>query len=247
MAPQGLRIHVFQHVPFEGPAYIEEWARNSGHKLTVTRFYEKHRLPSLNRVDWLIVMGGPMRADDAESYPWLQKETDFIRRAIEADKTVLGICLGAQLIARAMGSDVYANREKEIGWYPVQFKIPRGSGPGSGLRSLFRGFPKEMTVLHWHGDTFDLPEGARLFASSHGCDNQLFAVGERVIGIQFHVESTPESLEALVDNAGSDSARGPHVMPMKEILGNQQHLSANNRYMKKILTHLEEHTAAVAA
>jgi GMP synthase-like glutamine amidotransferase len=246
MAATGLRIHVFQHVPFEGPGYIEDWARESGHTVTTTRFYEKHRLPSLNRVDWLIIMGGPMSANDTETHPWLQKETEFIRRAVEADKTVLGICLGAQLIAGAMGASIYANREQEIGWYPVQFKPPRGGRSGSGIRSLFRNFPKEITVLHWHGDTFDLPEGASLFASSHGCENQLFAVGERVVGIQFHFESTPESLEALVDNGSDESARGPHVMPPGEIVRNRQHIPTNNRYMKKILTHLEEHTVAAA-
>lgn len=246
MAAQGLRIHVFQHVPFEGPAYIEQWARENGHRLTTTRFFEKHRLPGLNRIDWLIVMGGPMSANDTGQYPWLEKERDFIRRAIDADKTVLGICLGAQLIASSLGAEVYANGEQEIGWYPVRFLTPRGGTGGMSVRSLFRDFPKEMTVLHWHGETFDLPEGARLFASSRGCDNQLFTLGERIMGIQFHFESTPESLQALVDNSGSESARGPHVMPPGEILGNQQHITANNRYMKKILTHLEEHTAAAA-
>ncbi len=242
MAATGLRIHVFQHVPFEGPAFIEEWARESGHKLTTTRFYEKHRLPSMSRVDWLIIMGGPMSANDTEGHPWLETEIDFIRRAIEADKTVLGICLGAQLIARALGASIHVNREREIGWYPVQFSVPRGGGAGSVIKGLFRSFPKEMTVLHWHGDTFDLPEGAGLLASSHGCDNQLFSVGERIVGIQFHFESTPDSLTALVENSTDADTRGPHVMPPPEIVGNQQHIPTNNRYMKKILNHLEEHT-----
>lgn len=246
MAAQGLRIHVFQHVPFEGPGYIENWARENGHKLTGTHFYEKHRLPRINQIDWLIVMGGPMSVNGTENHPWLGKEQDFIRRCVDADKTVLGICLGAQLVAKALGSEVYANGEQEIGWYPVQFRTPRGGNGASGIRKLFRNFPKEMTVLHWHGDTFDLPEGAGLFASSHGCDNQLFAIGERVVGIQFHFESTPDSLQALVDNAGSEETRGPHVMRPGEILGNSHHIPTNNRYMKRILTHLEEHTAAAA-
>src|SRR5665213_1473810 len=115
-----LRIHYFQHVHFEGPGNIEEWCNKHGHSLTATKFYEDFKLPSLTDIDWLVIMGGPMSVNDEEEITWLAAEKQFIQKAIQAEKTIIGICLGAQLLADVMGSKVYQNTYKEIGWFPIE-------------------------------------------------------------------------------------------------------------------------------
>lgn len=114
-----LRIHYFQHVAFEGLGCIEAWAFEKDYVRTRTKFYETYRLPEITTIDWLIIMGGPMSVHDEEGHPWLNEEKAFIKQAIEAGKTVIGICLGAQLIANVLGANVYPNRHKEIGWFDV--------------------------------------------------------------------------------------------------------------------------------
>ena len=109
-----LRIHYFKHVSFEGLASIQEWSTKNGHILTSTNFYLNENLPHLDSIDWLIVMGGPMSVEDEKKFHWLSKEKIFIRKAIEKGKTVIGICLGAQLIAQILGAKVYPNKQKEI-------------------------------------------------------------------------------------------------------------------------------------
>jgi len=115
-----LRIHYFQHVEHEGLGSIEEWIRSSGHSSRATKFFEKTDLPELTDFDWLIVMGGSMSVNDEGEYPWLSDEKKFIKKAIDAGKTVLGICLGSQLVSSALGAQVYKNQEKEIGWYDIE-------------------------------------------------------------------------------------------------------------------------------
>ena len=114
-----MRVHCLQHVPFEGLGCIEPWLQSSGHAVTFTRFHESATLPELDHVDLLIVMGGPMSVNDEAEFPWLVQEKRFVRDAIHAGKSVLGVCLGAQLIAAAMGARVYQNHTREIGWLPV--------------------------------------------------------------------------------------------------------------------------------
>jgi len=113
-------VHYFQHVPFEGLGAIEGWATRSGHRLSCTRFCDGDPLPALEEVDWLVIMGGPMSVHDERAYPWLKREERFIESAIRARRVVLGVCLGAQLVADVLGAKVHANRFKEIGWFPIQ-------------------------------------------------------------------------------------------------------------------------------
>jgi GMP synthase-like glutamine amidotransferase len=190
-----MHVHVLQHVAFEGLGSIESWLSHRGAHVTYTRFFESPQLPPLTDIDLIIALGGPMSVNDEKQLPWLLDEKRFVAKAIASDTAVLGICLGAQLIASALGACVYPGREKEIGWFPV-FAAP-------GVSGAFV-FPEDTEVFHWHGETFDLPPGAVHLASSAGCQNQAFQVGSRVIGLQFHLETTPECAEAIIDHCASE-------------------------------------------
>jgi GMP synthase-like glutamine amidotransferase len=148
----------------------------------------------------LTVMGGPMSANDEARLGWLGPEIALVREAIAADKMVLGICLGAQIIAKALGARVYPGNAKEIGWFPVQRT--------AGSHPLFDGLPDSFTPIHWHGETFDLPHEAKLLAKSEITQNQAFAVGQRVLGLQFHMEATEQSVRALLKGAGHEIGSG---------------------------------------
>ncbi len=206
-----MNAHFFQHVPFEGIGNIEPWLLAKGYEITSTQFYKHIQLPDYKKVDLLIIMGGPMSVNDEDVYPWLVKEKQFIRDCIGVGKAVLGICLGSQLIASAMGARVYRNPEKEIGWFPVQ-----GIEPHDPM--IFR-FPSTFEVFHWHGDTFDLPKGSVHIARSEACKNQAFQLGKSVIGIQFHPETTPELLQEMISHGHEELVKSRYIQSEKEILG----------------------------
>ncbi|MBT3058860.1 MAG: gamma-glutamyl-gamma-aminobutyrate hydrolase family protein [Candidatus Thiodiazotropha sp.] len=230
-----MRAHYLQHVPFEGLGSIEDWLLLSGYEITATRFFESPDLPRLEEIDLLIVMGGPMSVNDEHAYPWLAKEKNFIRSVIDAGKPVLGICLGAQLIAASLGSEIYPNSVKEIGWFPI-------SAVKSIPDSLFR-FPEETTVFHWHGETFDLPSGAVCTAKSKGCQNQAFQFGRKVIGLQFHLETTASSANAIVENCRDELVDGEYIQTEKEILSaSHARYRTINRLMADILHYLLENS-----
>jgi GMP synthase-like glutamine amidotransferase len=195
-----MRMAVLQHVEFEGPAAVADWAAARGFPLRVFHLYRDTALPSLADFNMLTVMGGPMSANDDAQLGWLGPEIALVRDAIAADKTVLGICLGAQIIAKALGARVYRGSAKEIGWFPVQ--------QTAGSHPLFDGLPDSFTPLHWHGETFDLPQEARLLAKSKITATQAFAVGQRVLGLQFHMEATEESVRALLKGAAHEIGYG---------------------------------------
>lgn len=226
-----MNAHFFQHVPFEGIGNIEAWLSAKGYEITSTQFYKSPKLPDPGKVDMLIVMGGPMSVNDEDKFPWLATEKQFIRNCIEAGKSVLGICLGSQLIANAMGAMAYRNSEKEIGWFPV-----KGIEPPDLL--TFR-FPYTFEVFHWHGDTFDLPKGAVRLARSEATENQAFQLGKSVIGIQFHPEVTPELLQEMVSHGRSELIKSRFVQSEKEILGiRQQQYQIISSLMGEVLTFL---------
>ena len=224
-----MNIHCFRHVSFEGPGSIEQWALRNDHLLSVTCFHKMDPLPEIGNIDWLILMGGPMNIYEETGYPWLSKEKDFLRKAIESGKTIIGICLGAQLIADALGSKVYAGRHKEIGWFPIR-KTEEAARSG-----LFKNFPAVMNVFHWHGDTFDLPSGCVRVAESAGCRNQAFTYEERVIGLQFHLEVTPKGAEAMVANCGEEIVEAPFIQNTEGILSSANGFVRANREMDRLL------------
>jgi GMP synthase-like glutamine amidotransferase len=198
-----MRVHYLQHVPFEGIGAIGEWTRSRAHALSSTEMFRVPLpdLPPVNDLDFLVVMGGPMNIYQDAEYPWLSAEKAFIDSAIASDKPVLGVCLGAQLVADVLGGRVTKGEHAEIGWYPVEL-----TEAGKAL-AVLSNFPRRFTALHWHGDTFAIPPGAVHVASSEACPNQAFAYdGGRVVGLQFHLEETRESLGLLVENSRDDLA-----------------------------------------
>ncbi len=227
-----MRIHCFQHVDFEGLGCIEKWIGNNHHQLSSTRFYETQELPNVNELDMLIVMGGPMGVYDEVQYPWLAAEKQMIGQMIEANKKVLGICLGAQLIADVLGARVYANPYKEIGWYDIE------TSP-NGLQSpLSNWIEPKFTVFHWHGDTFDLPEKSTLLFSSEACRNQGFLWDNRVLGLQFHLEITAENLAGMVKNCQQELIVGPYIQNVETILKGTEIIEKNNQLMFLVLDRL---------
>lgn len=201
------RLHYLQHVPFEGLGYIGHWAEENRHTVTCTPFYQPDvTLPRPEDFDLLVVMGGPMNVDEEEAFPWLAREKAFLREVITATtQPVLGICLGCQLIGRALGAEVSPGEQKEIGWFPVQL-----TPQGQDLPFLANGrmdAPSEITVFHWHRDqVMALPDGAQLLASTTVCENQAFLYRDRVLALQFHLESTPNSIHSLAENCASEIA-----------------------------------------
>ncbi|MHB8900825.1 MAG: type 1 glutamine amidotransferase [Thermoguttaceae bacterium] len=205
-----MRAHYLQHVPFEGLGSIGPWLETAGHPVTGSRLFQSAELPDLADFDLLVILGGPMSVNDESKCPWLVAEKQLVRRAIEARKAVLGVCLGAQMIAASLGARVYPNSKKEIGWFPIEgLPVP---GP-----STFA-FPPALKAFHWHGETFDLPDGAVRLARSAACENQAFQVGNSVIGLQFHLETTPDSARQIVANCREELTPSQYVQRDEEVL-----------------------------
>ncbi|MCE5211749.1 MAG: gamma-glutamyl-gamma-aminobutyrate hydrolase family protein [Deltaproteobacteria bacterium] len=223
-----MRAHYLQHVPFEGLGSIEPWLKTAGYEITNTRFFKSPELPDLKTIDLLVIMGGPMSVNDEDKFPWLVSEKKFIGDAISSGKPVLGICLGAQLIANAAGARVYRNSVKEIGWFPI-------NGISSDDQSVFR-FPPSIKVFHWHGETFDLPYGATHLAKSNACENQAFQLGKSVIGLQFHLETTPQAAQDIVSHCCDELFPSPYVQIEKEILSAKPEMYESiNKQMDSLL------------
>lgn len=224
-----LRIHFLQHVPFERPGYLETWAKGHGFPLTNTKLYENEEFPGLSAFDCLIIMGGPMSVNDEYIYPWLKYEKAFIRSAIDAGRHVIGVCLGAQLIANVLGARVINGRKKEIGWFPVSRTETGKNNP------LLRDMPDNLNVMHWHGETFDIPDGAVNLLETEICTNQAFLYGDHVLGLQFHMEFTPESLMDMVLNCGHELIEDDYVQTGQSILGNSLFCESANEHLNKLL------------
>ena len=229
-----MRIHVLQHSSANTLGTIEEYAKIKNHQLESTRFYETKSPPELDSFDLLIIMGGPMGIYDYEENPWLRDEKAFIKQAIEAGKPVLGICLGAQLLADILGARVYENRQMEMGWFPV-----RAVG-GENKPEFLEGLPDEITVFHWHSRTFDLPAGAIHLFESEGCKNQGFIYNNRVLALQFHPEVNEERIKSLIERFGDRMANGPFVQKKQEMLGQSEYLAGTKEFMFLVLDKFEK-------
>ncbi len=227
-----MKILCLQHVPFEGPGSIAAWAENRRIRLDTILMHAKQVLPEVASDCWLLVMGGPMGANDEARFPWLAAEKELIRRAIAAGRVVIGICLGAQLIAAAMGAAVHRNPEREIGWFPIR-KTPQALEAG-----LCPFLPAEALAFHWHGDTFDIPAAATHLAASSACANQGFVIERRVFAFQFHLETTPESARALVAHCGAEIIPGPFVQSAAELFADPQRFTRINQDMAAFLNEI---------
>ena len=225
-----MKAHILQHVAFEDAGIINAWLDAHRADVGVTRFDAVAALPDSAGLDLLVVMGGPMSVNDEAEHPWLVAEKRFIAQAVAQGTAVLGICLGAQLIAAAQGARVYRNAEKEIGWFAIE---------AVGAQQGCFAFPPQCTVMHWHGETFDLPPGAHRLATSAGCANQAFQFGERVIGLQFHLEMTDANLHAILANCRGELRPARFVQTEAEILdAGPQHFAATHELMARLLDYL---------
>jgi GMP synthase-like glutamine amidotransferase len=190
-------IYVVKHVEDEGPGLLEEYFRALDWEIRTIGAYRGDTLPeNLESVAALVILGGPMNVYEEEAYPFLRFEDRLIRQVLREKVPFLGICLGAQLLAKACGAAVTKSPHKEIGWFEVKLTET------GGRDSLFHGLPEAFSVFQWHEDTFAMPEGASLLATSELCRNQAFRMGDSAYGLQFHVEVTPEMIEAWKESLG---------------------------------------------
>lgn len=224
-----LRLHWLQHVPFEGLGHIEHWASRHDYRCSATRLYDNERLPEVEPIDLVVIMGGPMNIYQDDIFPWLTAEKLFIEKAIGMGKPIVGICLGAQLIADVLGARIYKGEYAEIGWHKVDL-TPNASGADS-----FRSFPLSFTPFHWHGDTFDLPENSIHLASSAGCRNQAFEYDKRIVGLQFHLESTRDAVEALITHCGTEIVPGKYIQNADDIRMMNKGIATANGLMDCLL------------
>jgi GMP synthase-like glutamine amidotransferase len=181
-----MRIVVFQHLVCEHPGIWRDFIRDDGIEVATVELDAGETIPSLDDADALLVFGGPMNVDDEDQYPWLRRETEVIREAALGGKPILGVCLGGQLLAKALGAVVTKNPEPEVGLLDVDLTEDGVSDP------LFADWPRRASVVQWHSDTFALPQGAIHLASSPTCRNQAFRYGDRAYGLQFHPEVTAD-------------------------------------------------------
>ena len=226
-----MKVLVLQHVPFEGIGNMSHWLELQKAEVQYTRFFEDTSLPrNPKSFNLVIVMGGPMSANDELTIPWLKPEKRFIQKIIKLGIPLIGICLGAQLIASSLNARVYKNLQKEIGWFPIKATL--------NSKELFK-FPDKCLVFHWHGETFDLPKGAVRLATSEACENQSFQLGKKVIGLQFHLEMTSEGVSAILDKCKHELVPGPYIQTEAELkeVKNITYTEIN-RLMNKLLSYI---------
>ncbi|HXG50978.1 MAG TPA: gamma-glutamyl-gamma-aminobutyrate hydrolase family protein [candidate division Zixibacteria bacterium] len=224
-------VLVFQHDPFEDLGVFAEILEKQRARYRVIQLFNGE-MPAENweRVRALIVLGGPMSADDEDRFPFLRWEKRIIRAAIDEAVPILGVCLGAQLIANALGTVTYHGRLKEIGWSPI-FLTPHGQ-----VDSLLGYLPETATVFQWHDDSFELPSGAVRLASSAHYENQAFRLGKSVYGLQFHLEVTPRTVERWVEQRSKDLAAAPYVLREKILADTPSYAPALKYYADRFLS-----------
>lgn len=187
-----MNILIIKHIDIEGPGIIEEFLKNEKIKYKILCLEGEAEFPPVDDFTHIIILGGPMSVYEEDKYPFLRKEDIFIKESIKKEKSILGICLGAQLIAKALGAKVFKAPVKEIGWYKVSLTV-------DGLKDpIFSGFPPEFNVFQWHGDTFEIPDGAKWIAASSPVTNQAFRYGRNVYGLQFHLEVTEQMIDEWI-------------------------------------------------
>ncbi len=223
-----MKIHCIRHEPFEGLACIQDWIKSNKHKLTFTHTHLGQSYPSEVDFDLLIIMGGTASLYDKKNKDWLKTESKFVNRAVIANKKILGICLGAQILARVLGAEVYKNEKKEIGWFDTHFS-------DDGI-SAMPFLPKRIEALHWHGDTFDIPKGAKRIASSEITPNQGFIYKNNILALQFHLELDFDSLRKITRALKNELTEAEvNIQTAEQIMSRKDLIESNNTLIFKIL------------
>jgi GMP synthase-like glutamine amidotransferase len=223
-------VHSLEHVHFEDTAGLSQLLKQSGYGFNKSALYNGDSLPSVDSFELLLIMGGSMGVYDEDKFGWLKPEKIFIEKCIAAGKKIIGICLGAQLLADVLGARVYKNKYKEIGWHNVKLTEE------SGRSMIFKDFPGEFVPFHWHGDTFDIPSGCIKTAESEACPNQAFVFEDRIIALQFHLESTDKSINNIIKHSADELIDAPYIQKTDEILKSAQKRNADNiKLLDKLL------------
>jgi GMP synthase-like glutamine amidotransferase len=224
-------VLVFQHDPFEDLGFFAEVLdRERATYRAIRLFHGEMPADGWERVAALIVLGGPMAVEDDEKFPFLRWEKRIIRAAIDESVPILGVCVGAQLIAATLGARIYRGSVKEIGWSPISI-TPHGQ-----VDSLLGYLPESATVFQWHGDGFDLPAGAVCLASSPHYGIQAFRLGKIIYGLQFHLEVTPRMIERWIGERSKDLASAPYILPEKILVDTQSYAATSKYYGERFLT-----------
>ncbi len=224
-----MKIHILQHVSFENPGTILDWAKERNYPVRFTQLYRHESLPDPDEIDLLIIMGGPMNLDETQKYPWLGQEKAFLKKTLASGKKMLGICLGAQLLAETLGAKVFPNNQKEIGWFPIR----KNDTAGHEMLKLFK--EETLPAFHWHGDTFDLPENADHLFLSQATGNQAFVWNNQVFGLQFHWEVKPENVQLLLENSAADLTDEPFVQHPEEMLADAEKFTIARKNLFRLL------------
>jgi GMP synthase-like glutamine amidotransferase len=188
-------VAILKHIEIEGPGLFGGHLKQAGFKTKIFELAKGDALPSLDKCEAILIMGGPMNVYETDKYPFLLKEEEFLREAIAKKIPVLGICLGAQILAKISGAKVYKSEKKEIGWYRVALTE---SGQSD---KLFKGIKGKFSVFQWHEDTFDIPKSGVHLVEGDSVDNQAFRVGECAWGLQFHPEMISQLIKVWVDRS----------------------------------------------
>ncbi len=229
-----MKIHLLRHWDINDFSTISEWAEDMEHSIDKTSVHKNEELPGPEDFDWLIILGGLTDPGDEDINPWLKAEKKLIKQAIELKKTVLGIDLGALLIAQVLGAEVYRNKYPEIGWQPVKLT------EDAKKSDVFGSFPEWFSVFQWHTNIFDLPEGAVKIAGNDACGNQAFEYKGHVFGVQFHPEFTGESIRGIVDKHGDMIIGGDFIQPKEEIITEHCLLRETDALVDLLLSNIEE-------
>jgi len=226
-----MRIHCLQHGENPGRTYLDDWVVRHRHTWECTIVPPDGKLPPLAGLDCLVVLGGPMSVWEEERHPWLSTEKRFVEACIEAGRPVLGICMGAQLLASVLGARTYRGAHKEIGWFNVE------TTPEARNAWREKTLPERFETFLWHGDTFDLPHGALRVARSDAFENQGF-IWNRTLALQFHLEVRPAWVEMLANRDAQELVEAPYVQSARTVLGKPEGLYlSNNALMDGLLQH----------
>ncbi len=225
-----MRIHCIIHAAFETPGVIESWAKEKGYIFSETHTYRGDKLPEINLFDFLIVMGGPQSPLRIDKWSYLQDEMHLIKKSVAANKAILGICLGAQLIAESLGAKTERSPHREIGVFPMELLPDAASDP------VFSKFPQTFPAMHWHNDMPGIPKGARLLAKTAGCPRQAFSIGDRIYGLQCHLEMTKQNISDMIAHCEKELSTDLYVDSKQQLLSHD--LQEINNKMIIVLDYL---------